>query len=329
MNTCATPGASRLESTIAQHFHWVGMRKTIERHCRTCDTCQRTKRGTDAPRGHAPEKLAEATPWETSCVDLMGPYKIPLKQKKKGKEVVLQLWAVTMIDPCTGWFEIASIPSKSADIVSNAVERTWFCRYPWPQQVTIDRGKEFLAEFATMVDKDCGATRNPITACNPRANSIVERVHQTIGNMIRTFSVQNETDLDLDHPWEGILNAIAFAVRATVHTTLQASPSQLVFGRDAILPIMFQADWKYILDRKQRIIRKNNMRENSKRTPHTYAPRDLVLIEEPQNRKCGTDAFTGPGEIVSVEESNGTVEIQVGNAIDTHNIRNIEPHHQR
>ena len=71
------------------------------------------------------------------------------------------------------------------------------------------------------------------------------------------------------------------------------------------------------------------MCENKKRTPHTCAARDLVLIEEPQNRECGTDAFAGPGEIVSVKESNGTVEIQVGNTIDTHNIRNIKPYHQR
>jgi hypothetical protein len=38
--------------------------------------------------------------------------------------------------------------------------------------------------------------------------------------------------LNGDNPWDGILSAIAFAVRATVHTTTRATPSQLIFGRD-------------------------------------------------------------------------------------------------
>ena len=44
---------------------------------------------------------------------------------------------------------------------------------------------------------------------NPQANSIVERVHQTIGNMIHTFEYD---ELDDTNPWDGILGAVAFAV---------------------------------------------------------------------------------------------------------------------
>ena len=37
-----------------------------------------------------------------------------------------------------------------------------------------------------------------------------------------------------------ILNSVRRAINSTVHTTLQASPMQLVFGRDAFLPVSFQ-----------------------------------------------------------------------------------------
>ena len=73
-------------------------------------------------------------------------------------------------------------------------------------------------------------------------NSIVERVHQTIGNMIRTWFV-DDPDLDDKNPHAGLLSAVAFATRATIHTTLNATPSQLVFGRDAMLNMEFEADW--------------------------------------------------------------------------------------
>ena len=61
-------------------------------------------------------------------------------------------------------------------------------------------------------------------------------VHQTIGNIIRTFKIQ-EMDLDNENPWEGILSSTMFAIRSTVHTTTQHTPSQLVFGRNEILNI--------------------------------------------------------------------------------------------
>ena len=89
-----------------------------------------------------------------------------------------------------------------------------------------------MAEFARMVKNDYGLKLKPITTRNPQANAIIERVHQTIGNIIRTFNVQAMDSNDL---WTGTLAATMFAVRATYHTTLQASPMQLVFGRDAIL----------------------------------------------------------------------------------------------
>ena len=144
-----------------------------------------------------------------------------------------------MIDPATGWFEIKDIKSKRADIIANVVEKTWLTRYPWPTQVVYDRGNEFMAEFSAMI-KDYGITKRPITKRNPQANSIIERIHQTIGNILRTFRVQ-ENELDEEDPWGGILSATMFATRATVHTTLQKKPMQLVFGRDAILNISHDA----------------------------------------------------------------------------------------
>ena len=55
-----------------------------------------------------------------------------------------------------------------------------------------------------------------------------------------------------------------FATRATYHTTLQATPAQLVFGRDAILNTKFTANWELIHKRKQRLINQNIQRENNK-----------------------------------------------------------------
>jgi hypothetical protein len=112
-----------------------------------------------------------------------------------------------------------------------------------------------MVKFAQMVQNDYGLIIQPITTQNPQANAIIERVHQTIGNIMRKFNVQA---LDQNDPWSGILAATMFAVQATFHATLQASPLQLVFGQDTILNIKHITDWEHIRQQKQDRINENN-----------------------------------------------------------------------
>ena len=244
------PGINRTEETIAQHLWWKTMRQDITKHVVTCPICQRNKRQ-QKKYGKLPPKVAEAKPWERLCVDLIGPYKIRCKDNS-----MLKCQCVTMVDPATGWFEVHEYGDKRAITVANIVEQQWLTRYPRPDLITYDKGPEFMGvEFRNMVEQEYSIKTKPITTRNPQANAIIERVHQVIGNMIRTMSV-NKDYLDADDPWARILASCMFAIQATIHTTLQASPMQLVFGCDAMLNIPFEANWNYIKNVKQHIIEK-------------------------------------------------------------------------
>ena len=151
----------------------------------------------------------------------------------------------------------------------------------------------------------------------------MERVHQVIGNIIRTFELENNY-LDEANPWKVILSATAFAVRSTFHTTLQSTPGQLVFGRDMILNVKHEANWEYIRARKQNLILKNNKAENSKHIPHTYSVGDKVLLKRGTENKYETP-YSGPHIILKVND-NGTVRMKVKNVEDTYNIRRITPY---
>jgi hypothetical protein len=312
------PGINRTEETIGQHLWWPKMRDQITRSVTICNTCQLNKRRSSKKYGHLPEKDAEATPWDRMCIDLIGPYTI----RRKGQPDLI-CKCVTMIDPATSWFEIHQYDDKRAITVANIAEEEWFSRYPWPTQVTFDRGSEFIGhEFQKMLN-DYGVKKKPITTRNPQANAIVERVHQTIGNIIRTFEL-HDNYLDEDDPWKGILAATAFAIRATYHTTLQKSPGQLVFGRDMIFNVQHTANWEYIRARKQRLIQKNNKNENKTRIPHTYHVNDKVMLRKGTENKYEAP-FSGPHTILQVN-TNGTVRLRIGSVTDTINIRRIEPY---
>src|SRR5210317_352670 len=182
--TLLHPGETRTELTIRQHFTWKGLRNTVQDVCKNCPTCQRTKRS-NKKYGILPMKQAEANPWEKLCVHMIGPYTIKQGKEKDAKAITLN--CVTMIDPATGWFEMVPTKKKDAGTIANIVEQTWLTRYPLPQELIYDRGTEFLGEFARMIEDDYGIKKRPTTTRNPQANAILERSHQTLGNMLRTF----------------------------------------------------------------------------------------------------------------------------------------------
>ena len=89
----------------------------------------------------------------------------------------------------------------------------------------------------------------------PRAMMSLKEYNQILGKALRSFKPK-EQELDLTNPWDKFLSAAAYIIRSKHHTALQASPGQLVFGRDMFLPVKFVADWALIQKQKQAKINK-------------------------------------------------------------------------
>jgi transposase InsO family protein len=94
-----------------------------------------------------------------------------------------------MIDPATGWFEIAELKRDRADYTADLLERVWLNQYPWPTEVICDRGKEFMAEVIDTLKNDYGIVQKTITTRNPQANAMAERAHQTVVQHIEDMTV--------------------------------------------------------------------------------------------------------------------------------------------
>ena len=129
-------------------------------------------------------------------------------------------------------------------------------------------------------------------------------------------------------PFSSILSSVAWAIRSTYHTVLNATPGQLVFGRDMVLPIMFKAEWANIVQCKNEQIQRNNARENSKRIEHTYQVGDKVLVNRPGILRKLTAPREGPYTVIKVH-TNGTVRIQRGPVATRINIRRLTPYYKR
>jgi hypothetical protein len=151
-------------------------------------------------------------------VDLIGPYTI------KGKDgTVIDFMCLTMIDPATSWFEIVELLvlehpdvgtakdkkgqngkktpdkdpyfDKSSAMIAKLVYATWFCRYPCCRNIIEDNVSELKLHFQSFYDS-FGLKCKPTSAKNPQANTILERIHQTLANMMCTAELDMANTAD-------------------------------------------------------------------------------------------------------------------------------------
>ena len=152
---------------------------------------------------------------EKLCVKLIVPYRIC----RKGKELLI-LKVVNKIDPVTGWFKVTKYNENKVTKAVNLVDTTWLSRYHWPSEITYDCRRESLGhEFKNIwIEYKYGILTKPEIVVNPQVNSIIERIHWVLHNLVSTFEL-DKSYVYGDDTWKGIVVIEAFSVRSTFHTT--------------------------------------------------------------------------------------------------------------
>jgi hypothetical protein len=107
--------------------------------------------------------------------------------------------------------------------------------------IGFDNGGELNKMFGELIN-NCGINKNNSTPFNPQSDGIIERVHLTLNDALRTSELDGR-EMDDKDPWGPFLSSAAYAIHSTFHTTLKATPGQLMFGIDMVLPIELMADW--------------------------------------------------------------------------------------
>jgi hypothetical protein len=133
-----------------------------------------------------------------------------------------------------------------------------------------------------------------------------------------------DRNFDYQDPWSQILANCAWAICSTVHSVLNATPAQIVFGRDMLFDLSFTTEYKEIKKRKQEASDTNTHEEHSKRVKHEYKVNDQVLFDRGILQRKLSPKRDGPYQIVRVY-SNGTLKIRKGIYVQRVSIRRCVP----
>ena len=263
-------------------------------------------------------------PWYEVAVDLIGPW------QAKTEHFEGEFFALTCIDTTTNLSELVRITTKSSDNIARKFEQTWLARYPRPMRVIHDNGGEFTGYAFSHLLRVLNIRNVSTTSKNPQSNAICERMHQTVGTILKTLLLarppQNEQDvLNLV---DDALATTMFAMRATISTVLKASPGSLAFNRDMLLNVPLVADWHTIHLHREHLVNDTLLKANAKRINYDYAIGQQVLKYDKTIKGKLNLKTSGPYEILRTHV-NGTVTIQLRPDITERiNIRRTLPYNQ-
>ena len=210
MHALAHQGARTTKRLVSTKFVWHGLAKQINDWARQCLICQKAKVHVHA-RASLQKFKAVTRRFQHVHVNLVGP--LP---ESKGYRYLL-----TVIDRFTRWPEVVPLQDIEARTVANAYVHNWVARFGVPEQMTSDRGTQFVSELWTAMSKLLGTQLNPTTAYRPQANGLIERLHRTLKASVKArLAGPNWID---ELPW------VLLGLRTTPKEDLNASPAELVY----------------------------------------------------------------------------------------------------
>jgi hypothetical protein len=217
------PGITRQYYTMKAVTTWPNLYQQLVSFINNCTTCQQMK-NVKKSYGKLTGSLLNEIPFHTLAIDLYGPVSFPANETEN-EEVEEHRYILSMIDHCTRLVELAPLKTITAEEVIERLKDYWLCRYPRPHQILSDNGTQFTSkEFADLLTQ-YDVLHITTTTYNPTGNSVVERIHGTLGNALRTLNVHN---------WSDYLPDIVYSFRTSYQRSLGCSPAELVFSRHMV-----------------------------------------------------------------------------------------------
>ena len=300
-------GVNKTYHRVLPYFYWPGLRKDVASYCKSCHTCQMVgKPNQTIPVAPLQPIPAFSEPFSNIIIDCVG----PLPKTRAGHQYLF-----TIMCSATRFPEAIPLRKITADKIVDSLIG-FFTRYGLPKTVQSDQGTNFTSKLFKQVLKRLGVQHNMSSAYHPESQGALERFHQTLKSMLKTYCLENEKD------WDKGVPLVLFAAREAVQESLGFSPFELIFGHTVRGPLkLLQETWtsstetfgllSYVDSFKNRLfnafdcVRKHLTQSqhamktwyDKKARIRSFSPGDQVLVFLPIPGQPLNAKFSGPYEV--------------------------------
>ena len=220
LHTVTHLGGQALWKLFSDHYsHKAGRRICIE----VAQSCPQCQRGSDyGHRQKTTGTIESKGPWDTLSVDIVGP--LPADRRHE--------FIIVFVDCFSRFTILVPASNHTADTVSDALLHHVVPYFGTPRRLLSDRGREFVGDVWGKLTSSLGIQRVLTSPYHPEGNSINERSHRTMNNMLRARLLR---DLP-SRKWVVEIPGIMLALNAMVHEPHGFSASMIATGREPSLP---------------------------------------------------------------------------------------------
>jgi transposase InsO family protein len=311
-------GMNKTFREVSKRYEWPNMKRDIEGYVKRCVSCQLNKNL--SPRRKAPMEITTTArqPFERCALDIVGPTDVT----NKGNRYIL-----TFQDDLTKFMVATPIPTQDAETVAREFVQNVVLRYGIPEVVLTDQGANFLSELFTNVCKLLQIKKVQTTAFHPESNGGLERSHRVLVEYLRHYIAEDQRD------WDEWVTYATHCYNVTTHRTTGYSPFELLFGHQARIPSVLQAQPTprynyddYVSELRGRLqsahaIARENLLQGKVRSKAHFDKKtvqialrvgDKVLlfdesVRRGRSRKLGAQ-WVGPYFVTAVEGVNATIK---------------------
>ena len=215
-------GVNKTLTKIKRHYFWLGMYRDVANFCRTCHSCQVAgKQQCDPPKAPLKPIPAVQEPFEKLICDCVG----PLPRSKSGHQYLFTILCAATRFPAA--FPLRNITAKS--ICNVLIE--FFTTFGLPKVIQTDQGSNFMSKIFKQLSSVLGIKHICSSAYHPESQGALERYHQSLKAMLRTYCDANKQD------WSTGVPLLLFATRESTQDSLGFSPFQLIFAHEPRGPL--------------------------------------------------------------------------------------------
>ena len=208
-----------------RYAHKAGRRLCIE-IAQSCPQCQL---GSDyGHRLKTTGSIQSRGPWDTLSVDIVGP--LPADRRHE--------FLIVFVDCYSRYTVLVPASNHTASTVSDALLRHVVPYFGTPRCLLSDQGREFAGEIWGKLTRSLGVQRLLTSPYHPEGNSIDERSHRTINNMLRARLLDGASS----RAWVEKIPGIMLALNAMAHEPHGFSASMIATGREPTLPLDLESD---------------------------------------------------------------------------------------
>ncbi|XP_068249256.1 uncharacterized protein [Palaemon carinicauda] len=209
-------GITKTYRRLLEDFYWPRMKMDVKSFVERCHVCQVTGRPNEKiPPAPLVPIVVPSTPFDKIIIDCVG----PLPKTSRRNEYILSVLCPTTRFPLA--FPLKNISARN--IIQQLIKV--FTLFGFPRELQCDRGTNFTSTLFQSALHQFNIFNVLSSAYHPQSNGALERVHQTLKNLLRRYGMETEKE------WDEDIDLLLYILRSVPNESTGVSPFEMMFGR--------------------------------------------------------------------------------------------------